>query len=202
MHAFGMGHANTMESLWADVELASTKERRETATERKNYRLKPSIVELIQRFAEKDNESETDAIVKALKTRAKMIPILTEIVGTSLTEVPETFVEKWVNVGDVLPARPGDYMVRARGVDMEGDEIEDGDMVLIRPQTTCSNNDIVVVMVDMPTRHAALKRVQFKGNSSVVNLLPLSKDEEVISIDTATKPLQICGVKRGIIKGS
>ena len=64
------------------------------------------------------------------------------------------------------------YALRVRGTSMIDDHIDDGDLVLIRPQQTVDNGDIAVAIVNDATENggATLKRFYLEGD--MVRLQP------------------------------
>jgi repressor LexA len=56
-------------------------------------------------------------------------------------------------VPDLLAPSGDAYVLRVRGDSMIEEHIADGDFVLIRPQTTARNGDIVVAQVEDNARH-------------------------------------------------
>ena len=67
-----------------------------------------------------------------------------------------------VETGDILPHRPGDFLLRVRGDSMTGDGILDGDLVLLRPGVEVPHRAIAAVCVG-DEREGTLKRVLYEG---------------------------------------
>ena len=59
------------------------------------------------------------------------------------------------------------YALRVRGTSMIDDHIDDGDLVLIRPQHSVDNGDIAVAIVNDATENggATLKRFYLEGDT-------------------------------------
>lgn len=175
--------------------------RRETKTERKGFIFTPSISLLLQNLAEREGISENDAVAKAIEKEARKLPLLGEIPCGPPAEIPDEYVEEYKNVGDLYKVRDGDYLLRARGTSMTGNGVQDGDLILIRPQESCDSGEVAAVLIDSPLgTRATLKKVVFADNSPIVQLLPMNPEHDVIEIDTSKSQLRICGVKRGVIR--
>ncbi|PYP84438.1 MAG: repressor LexA [Blastocatellia bacterium AA13] len=84
------------------------------------------------------------------------------------------------NIEAVIPvsksiARPGHryFLLKARGTSMDKAGIKDGDLVLVRQQSTATNGDIVVALID---DHAVIK--EFHRFPTTVVLKPKSSSKE------------------------
>lgn len=78
---------------------------------------------------------------------AHVIPIIGEIAAGGPIEAYQDATETMA-VPDLLAPSGDAYVLRVRGDSMIDAHITDGDYVLIRPQTTARNGDIVVAQVD------------------------------------------------------
>lgn len=89
-----------------------------------------------------------------------------------------------LNLGDFL--RDDHYALQVKGDSMRDIGILDGDMVIIRRQSTARNGDIVVALID--GEEATLKRLQRLGDDQILlipensNMLPMSYAAERIAI--------------------
>jgi len=74
------------------------------------------------------------------------------------------------------------YALRVRGTSMIEDHIDDGDLVVVRPQPTVDNGDIAVAIVRDATANdgATLKRFYLEG--STVRLQPRNPDMQPILV--------------------
>ena len=90
-------------------------------------------------------------------TEGRGIPL----VGVVTAGVPILAVE---NIEGYLPwdGEPGCFALRVRGDSMVGAGILDGDRVVVRPQQTADNGEIVVALLD---DSATVKRLQKSGNT-------------------------------------
>ena len=82
------------------------------------------------------------------------VPVL-GAVACGLPILAEENVEEYVSLPVALFGRGDFYLLRAKGDSMTGAGIEDGDLVLIRQQSTAEYNQIVVALLD---EEATLKR--------------------------------------------
>ena len=177
------------------------KPRRETKTERKHYSFKASVLAALTALSEREGISEAEAVSRAVEKEARKLPLLGEIPCGPLEEIPEDHIEGYLSVGDLYKVRDGDFLLKARGDSMVGDGIDEGDYVLIRPQTTCDSGDIAAVVVDYPTGpRATLKKVVFSGDKETVKLVSMNDAYDPITVNIKENPLRICGVRRGVIK--
>jgi len=72
------------------------------------------------------------------------------LVGTVAAGQPvlaEENIEEYVHVPDVAGGELGEYVLRVRGESMKDAGILEGDLVVVRPQETADDGDIVVAMV-------------------------------------------------------
>ena len=92
------------------------------------------------------------------------IPVIGRIAAGQPIEAiedPDDYVE--LTAGTV----PEDsYVLRVRGTSMIDDHIDDGDLVVVRPQQTVDNGDIAVAIVNDMTENggATLKRFYLEGD--------------------------------------
>ena len=85
------------------------------------------------------------------------LPVLGSIAaGTPQEAVAEA--DTWIErLDDVLPVRPGDFLLTVNGESMIGEGIFRNDLVLIRPQDSVEQGEIAAVRVG--TDEATLKRI-------------------------------------------
>jgi repressor LexA len=101
--------------------------------------------------------------VKQAEPRVVRIPIIGRIAAGEPIEAiedPDEYVE--FPVGSVADEC---YALRVRGTSMIEDNIDDGDLVVIRPQPRVDNGEIAVAIVNDNTEHggATLKRFYLEG---------------------------------------
>ncbi len=125
------------------------------------------------------------------------LPVLGVIRAGPLEEAvaePDTILED----ADLLPHRPGDFLLRVRGDSMLGDGILPGDHVLLRPNVEAAQGEIAAVLTgeESGDYEATLKRVYREG--SRVRLKagnPAYADMVLPASD-----IKIAGVFRGLIR--
>ncbi|MGQ0645425.1 MAG: transcriptional repressor LexA [Elusimicrobiota bacterium] len=101
-------------------------------------------------------------------------------------------VEATVDLNDMFPAKFGYYALRIKGDSMSGAGILDGDLVLVRAQTSAQPNDIVVALVD---GEATVKRFAREKNETV--LAPANPKYTPIPV---TPAVQISGKVMGVLR--
>ena len=111
-------------------------------------------------------------------------PVTLPVVGRVAAGVPITAVE---NLEDqfVLPAsfapRHGGFILRVKGESMIDAAILDGDLIVVEPQPTANNGEIVVAMVD---GEATVKR--FYREAGRIRLQPENREMAPIYADDVT----------------
>ena len=132
--------------------------------------------------------------VTTRKTRGLMNMLYVPLLGAVSCGVPkfaEENIEEYVCLPESLFGKGDYFLLRAKGDSMTGAGIEDGDLVLIRQQTTADYNQIVVALVD---DEATLKR--FRPKKDHVILHPENNRYEDIIVDSCL----IQGVAVKVIK--
>lgn len=133
--------------------------------------------------------------VTTRKTRGLMNMLYVPLLGAVSCGVPkfaEENIEEYVCLPESLFGKGDFFLLRAWGDSMTGAGIEDGDLVLIRQQSTAEYNQIVVALVD---DEATLKR--FRPREDSVCLHPENNRYEDIIVDSCV----IQGVAVKVIKG-
>lgn len=140
--------------------------------------------------------------IVTLTTRSKSIlglgelQVIGHIPAGPLAEVLnecETIIEDH----DLLPHKPGDFLLIVQGDSMIGDGILPGDKVLLRPDVQAKNGEIAAVHVG-DDYLATLKHVHFGPGRNKITLKasnPAYKD-----IVAAAKEVKIAGVYRGLVR--
>jgi repressor LexA len=88
-----------------------------------------------------------ELVPQSVTADAHVLPIIGEIAAGGPIEAYQDASESMA-VPDVLAPSGDAYVLRVRGDSMIEAHIADGDFVLIRPQSTARNGDIVVAQVD------------------------------------------------------
>jgi repressor LexA len=111
------------------------------------------------------------------------IPVVGSIAaGEPLDIFPNT--EQFIDVGPTLIENENAYALVVKGRSMIDDHICDGDYVVIRPQQTCQNGDIVVAvhMQEGVSGSATLKRFFQEKEHDRVRLQPANSEIDPILI--------------------
>lgn len=121
------------------------------------------------------------------------------VVGTVRAGMPTLAVEEIEGYYPVekMQLKGGAFFLRVRGDSMINDAIVEGDLALIRPQSTAENGDIVVAMID---GEATLKRfyrekdhVRLQPRNPNMDPIIIPAGEEVVIIGKAVKIIRdIC----------
>lgn len=113
--------------------------------------------------------------VKLLKPRA--VPVVGRVPAGALMPA-EGNIEGWVHLPKALVSPPSDkfFLLRICGTSMNrakvsGNTVDDGDLILVRPQPVARNGDVIVAMVDGEATVKTLVRAP-----GYVILKPESKD--------------------------
>lgn len=123
------------------------------------------------------------------------------ILGNIACGTPILAEENFDNAIDIDPAifaHGGDdcYGLRVRGTSMTGDGIFPSDIVIVRPQQTAENGEIIAAMID---GSATVKRYEKK--KGVIHLVPSNPDMDPIVIHPDDHvDFQILGSIRGVIR--
>jgi repressor LexA len=119
------------------------------------------------------------------------LPVLGEIAAGQPIEAYEDAAET-LDVPRSLPAREDAYVLRVRGKSMIDALIDDGDYVIVQPQATARDGDIVVALLE--DNGVTLKR--FYHEKERIRLQPANADMEPIY----ATDVQIQGKVIGVIR--
>jgi repressor LexA len=126
-----------------------------------------------------------DEVVKG----AVSLPLVGNVAaGTPI--LAEQNIEDHILISDQL-AQDGWFLLKVRGDSMVNAGILDGDLVLVRPQPSADNGQIIVAMVD---GEATCKRLD--RSNGTVRLLPENDDYEPIVAPDA----QVVGLVKGVMR--
>lgn len=114
-------------------------------------------------------------------------------VSCGLPNFAEENIEEYVSLPEALFGKGEFYILRANGESMVDIGIEDGDLVVIRKQSTANEGEIVVALVD---DEATLKRFYMDTLNKRIILHPENKTMEDIYVDNCI----IQGVAVKVIK--
>jgi len=124
------------------------------------------------------------------RVRAQTVDIpLVGVVACGIPILAEENVQAKISVSTKLARPPHRYfLLKAKGDSMDQKGIKDGDLVLVRQQTTARNDDIVVALID---DEATVKEYHAAGETVV--LKPRSKNKQHQPI-VLTKDFEVQGV--------
>jgi len=131
-----------------------------------------------------------DVTVEGLVAKgAVRLPLVGNVAaGTPI--LAEQNIEDHILISDQL-AQDGWFLLKVRGDSMVNAGILDGDLVLVRPQPSADNGQIIVAMVDS---EATVKRLDRRNGT--VRLLPENDDYEPIVAPDA----QVVGLVKGVMR--
>ena len=155
-----------------------------TALEREGLiKRTPNVSRGIQIVQQSDSNGEEDHEVPLLGTVAAGQPI--EAILTHDT----------VSVPKDLKGRGRTFALRVRGDSMVGENIEDGDIIIVTSQRTAENGQLVIARID--NDNATVKKFYLESDS--IRLEPANPKFKTMLIDTPER-IEIQGVVRGLIR--
>jgi repressor LexA len=147
---------------------------------------KPRAIELLDRVREEVG-SAVDSALGALRPG---LPLVGQVAaGTPI--LAEENIEDYVQVPSIAGGEDGEYVLRVRGESMKDAGILGGDFVVVRPQDTASDGEIIVALVG---EEATVKR--FFRESDHVRLQPENTAMEPIR----SKEVRILGRVVGVFR--
>lgn len=162
-----------------------------TSTSVVDYNLKVLEREgLLKRAREVSRGIELADAMRSLRGQLSEVPVIGRIAaGEPIEAVEERDQDRLLLSPSLAPE--GAYALRVKGKSMIEDLIDDGDVVVVRPQSTADNGDIVVALLSdgaSETGRATLKRMyREKGH---VRLQPANAALPPIFVDPATLRVQ------------
>jgi repressor LexA len=114
------------------------------------------------RVIEGDRPDRPKAAMPVEAVHAMELPVMGRIAAGVPIEAINTVSHHVAVPGSMLSGRGNHYALEVKGDSMIEAGINDGDIVVIREQTTADNGDIVVALVE--DAEATLKRFRRKGN--------------------------------------
>jgi repressor LexA len=98
---------------------------------------KPRAIELLDRAVQE---------VRNIVGSSDGLPLVGSV-AAGQPVLAEENIEEYVQVPDIAGGGQGEYLLRVRGESMKDAGILEGDLVVVRPQETATDGDIVVAMV-------------------------------------------------------
>jgi repressor LexA len=169
--AVGLASSSTVHAHLANLEKAGLLRRDPT---------KPRAIELLDRAV--------DAVRTAV--RAPGLPLIGHV-AAGQPILAEENVEDYVQVPQLAGGDDGEYVLRVRGESMKNAGILDGDFVVVRPQQTGRDGEIVVAMVE---EEATVKR--FFREDDHIRLEPENETMEPIR----SRDVQVIGRVVGVFR--
>ena len=169
--AVGLASSSTVHAHLANLEKAGLLRRDPT---------KPRAIELLDRAV--------DAVRSAV--RAPGLPLIGHV-AAGQPILAEENIEEYVQVPQLAGGEDGEYVLRVRGESMKNAGILDGDFVVVRPQQTGRDGEIVVAMVE---EEATVKR--FFRESDHIRLEPENETMEPIR----SRDVQVIGRVVGVFR--
>jgi repressor LexA len=109
------------------------------------------------------------------RVRLAELPLVSSVpAGKVATMFHPDYVDNYVSVDDIKD--PGAFALRVKGNSM-APRIEDGDIVVVSPQTEARSGDVCVIRVN---EEDTLKKVKFEGN--YIHLIPLNPEFEPVTV--------------------
>ena len=171
--AVGLASSSTVHAHLANLEKAGLLRRDPT---------KPRAIELLDRAV--------DAVRSAVRPAG--LPLIGHV-AAGQPILAEENVEEYVHVPQLAGGEDGEYVLRVRGESMKNAGILDGDFVVVRPQQTGRDGEIVVAMVE---EEATVKR--FFREADHIRLQPENETMEPIRTREAKVIGRVVGVCRRV----
>ena len=151
---------------------------------------KPRAIELLDRVREDVGTAVGTAVESALGVLRPGLPLVGHVAaGTPI--LAEENIEDYVQVPSIAGGEDGEYVLRVRGESMKDAGILGGDFVVVRPQETASDGEIIVALVG---EEATVKR--FFRESDHIRLQPENEEMEPIR----SKEVRILGRVVGVFR--
>jgi len=128
------------------------------------------------------------------RSSAVSLPVLGAVAAGPWQEAIEN-IETYLNVDAALVRDPGSFVLRIKGDSMLGAHILDGDYIVVRPQASADNGDIVVALLD---GEATVKR--FYREAGQIRLQPENPLFEPIILSAASGQLTLLGKVTGVMR--
>ena len=160
-----------------------------------------SVVDYNLRILERDGHLKREReLSRGIELPGRGAPSI-QVIGRIAAGEPLEAIEDPSDTVEVSPnlATQGCYALRVKGTSMIEDHIEDGDVVVIKPQETADNGDTVVALLTsgvFPSGEVTLKRFYREGNR--VRLQP--RNPSMAPIYVEPEDLRIQGKVVSVIK--
>ncbi len=145
---------------------------------------KPRAIELLDRAV----GNAVDSVRSIVRTEG--LPLVGSV-AAGQPVLAEENIEKYISVPEVAEAGDGEYLLRIRGDSMKNAGILEGDFVVVRPQETAREGEIVVALLG---EEATVKR--FFRESDHIRLQPENETMEPIR----SKEVKVLGRVVGLLR--
>jgi repressor LexA len=151
---------------------------------------KPRAIEMLDRVREDVGSAVGTAVENALGVLRPGLPLVGQVAaGTPI--LAEENIEDYVTVPAIAGGEDGEYVLRVRGESMKDAGILGGDFVVVRPQETANDGEIIVALVG---EEATVKR--FFRETDHIRLQPENTEMEPIR----SKEVRILGRVVGVFR--
>jgi repressor LexA len=151
---------------------------------------KPRAIELLDRVREDVGSAVGTAVGSALSVLRPGLPLVGHVAAGSPILAEEN-IEDYVQIPPIAGGDEGEYILRVRGESMKNAGILGGDFVVVRPQETATDGEIIVALVG---EEATVKR--FYREADHVRLQPENETMEPIR----SKEVRILGRVVGVFR--
>jgi repressor LexA len=179
--AVGLASSSTVHAHLANLEKLGLLRRDPT---------KPRAIELLDRVRGDVGSAVGTAVENALGVLRPGLPLVGQVAAGSPILAEEN-IEDYVQVPSIAGGEDGEYVLRVRGESMKDAGILGGDFVVVRPQDTATDGEIIVALVG---EEATVKR--FFRESDHVRLQPENAAMEPIR----SKEVRILGRVVGVFR--
>lgn len=145
-------------------------------------------------FLSRREGSSRGIVLSPPASQATSLPIV-GVVRAGMPQPPVEDIEGFFSIDQTQAKSGGTFFLRVKGDSMIEAGILEGDLVLVQPQTTAENKDIVVAMAN---GEATLKRFyREKGN---IRLQPENRNMEPIILRAGKDEISILGRVTGLYR--
>jgi repressor LexA len=123
----------------------------------------------------------------------QVLPLVGRIAAGPLSDAIEDVIDR-ISVDSTFVKAEGSFLLEVNGNSMIDAHILPGDYIVVKPQATAENGDIVVALIG---EEATVKRFEKKGNR--VRLIPENSTMDPIPVPDPSQ-LQIRGIVTGLIR--
>jgi repressor LexA len=138
--------------------------------------------------------SRSIVLVDRVENGSVVLPLV-GVVRAGLPQLAMEEIEAHIVVDGSLVKAKGSFLLRVKGDSMVGAHIVEGDLVVVRPQATAENGEIVVALID---GEATLKRFFHEGDH--IRLQPENNNLQPIFVAADTQNVTIIGKVTGLCR--